>query len=183
MLATAIASSCANNHPIDESQLPKLDEKTEQQQKEQQNNQQQSEQQAQQEAQQQQADQSQSNSNSNQNSGSTNSGSSSSGGGNSGGGSSSSGSSSGGSSSEGSSGGESSPGGGQSSEPLISEAQAISIVLKKVPGAGKEHIASFGRDYDDGRWIYEGEIIYNGLEYDFEIDAMTGNILEWEIDD
>lgn len=161
MLATAIASSCANNHPIDESQLPKLDEKTEQQQKEQQNNQQQSEQQAQQEAQQQQeqqADQSQSNSNSNQNSGSTNSGSS-------------------------SSGGESSTGGGQSSEPLISEAQAISIVLKKVPGAGKEHIASFGRDYDDGRWIYEGEIIYNGLEYDFEIDAMTGNILEWEIDD
>lgn len=162
MLTTAIASSCANNHPIDESQLPKLDEKTEQQQKEQQNNQQQSEQQAQQEAQQQQqeqqADQSQSNSNSNQNSGSTNSGSS-------------------------SSGGESSSGGGQSSEPLISEAQAISIVLKKVPGAGKEHIVSFGRDYDDGRWIYEGEIIYNGLEYDFEIDAMTGNILEWEIDD
>ena len=26
----------------------------------------------------------------------------------------------------------------------------------------------------------EGEIFYNGMEYEFEIDADSGNILKWE---
>ena len=34
-------------------------------------------------------------------------------------------------------------------------------------------------DRDDGRYKYEGEIIYNNIEYDFEIDANSGTILEW----
>ena len=34
-------------------------------------------------------------------------------------------------------------------------------------------------DYDDGYYRYEGDIIYQQREYDFEIDANTGNILEW----
>ena len=72
---------------------------------------------------------------------------------------------------------------GAATEPLISEGEAIGIVLARVPGASESDLVSFGKDYDDGRWIYEGEILYNGLEYDFEIDAQTGNILEWEIDD
>ena len=32
---------------------------------------------------------------------------------------------------------------------------------------------------DDGRQIYEGEIYYNRMEYEFEIDASTGTIIEW----
>lgn len=80
---------------------------------------------------------------------------------------------------------EGSPSGdsGTASEALISESEAIGIALAKVPGASENDIVSFGEDYDYGRWIYEGEIRYEGLEYDFEIDAQTGNILEWEIDD
>lgn len=37
-------------------------------------------------------------------------------------------------------------------------------------------------DYDDGRLIYEGEFIYNNMEYEFEIDAATGMILDWEVE-
>ncbi len=37
-------------------------------------------------------------------------------------------------------------------------------------------------DSDDGRLIYEGEFYYNGLEYEFEIDAATGAVLDWDID-
>ena len=129
----ALVSSCANNHPIDESKLPKLEEQTEQQAQQQDQGQQnaqqeQAQQQTEQPTQQQQQQQ-------------------------------------------------------QPAGPQVSEAQAINIVLKKVPGATQSNLVSFGSDYDDGRWLYEGELRYNGLEYDFEIDGMTGNILEWEIDD
>ena len=34
------------------------------------------------------------------------------------------------------------------------------------------------RDYDDGRPVYEGEIFYNSMEYEFEIDGYTGTVLE-----
>ena len=30
--------------------------------------------------------------------------------------------------------------------------------------------------------IYEGEIYYNWIEYEFEIDASTGNFIEWSVD-
>ena len=32
-------------------------------------------------------------------------------------------------------------------------------------------------DLDDGKYIYEGDIIYQQTEYEFEIDANTGNAL------
>lgn len=159
LLAAGLFSACADNHPIEESKLPDLD-------KQQQQEQQQAEEQEQQQQQEQQQEQQSQNNSSASNSSSGSSGAS----------------SGGGSSSGGSSGGESS-GGGSATEPLISEDEVINIVLGKVPGASRSDIVSFGREYDDGRWIYEGELRYNGLEYEFEIDAQTGNILEWEIDD
>ena len=41
-------------------------------------------------------------------------------------------------------------------------------------------IAKFKLDNDDGRAKYEGIIIYSGTKYEFEIDAETGDIIEWE---
>ena len=57
--------------------------------------------------------------------------------------------------------------------------EAVKTVLGKVSGATEQDVR-IELDYDDGRYKYEGDIIYNGIEYDFEIDADSGRILEWE---
>ena len=56
--------------------------------------------------------------------------------------------------------------------------QAISIALERVPGATEKDV-KIELDYDDGVYKYEGDIIHEQREYDFEIDANTGTILEW----
>ena len=65
----------------------------------------------------------------------------------------------------------------------VSEDAVKKMALERVPGANENHITSLICELEDGRWVYEGEIKYNGIEYDFEIDAQNGNILAWEIDD
>ena len=62
----------------------------------------------------------------------------------------------------------------------ITEAKAKEIALAKVPGATDAHIRQFRKEFDDGREEYEGKIIYNNTEYDFEINAQTGEIITWE---
>lgn len=62
--------------------------------------------------------------------------------------------------------------------PAISQEEAIQIALQRVSGATAQD-ARIELDWDDGRCKYEGEIIYNNIEYDFEIDANSGTILEW----
>ncbi len=57
--------------------------------------------------------------------------------------------------------------------------EAQNIALERVPGATAQNI-SIELDEDDGWYIYEGDILYNRMEYEFEIDANTGNILKWE---
>lgn len=37
-------------------------------------------------------------------------------------------------------------------------------------------------DYDDGRLIYEGKFYYGTWEYEFEIDAATGAVVDWEVE-
>ncbi len=66
-----------------------------------------------------------------------------------------------------------------SSDASISEAEARKIALKKVSGASENDVR-LHLDNDDGKKVYEGSIIYNEREYDFEIDADSGAILEWE---
>lgn len=67
------------------------------------------------------------------------------------------------------------------SNAAVSLSDAKAKALARVPGAGDSNI-HIRQDYDDGRLTYEGKIIYGGVEYDFEIDAATGNILEWDED-
>ncbi|MBQ8392105.1 MAG: PepSY domain-containing protein [Clostridia bacterium] len=62
----------------------------------------------------------------------------------------------------------------------ISEERAKEIALEKVPGATEENIRKFKKDRDDGKYVYEGEILYNKTEYDFEIDAESGEIISWD---
>ena len=62
----------------------------------------------------------------------------------------------------------------------VSETDARALALARVSGATGADIVEFKQDYDDGRLIYEGKIIYNNREYEFEIDAATGAVLDWE---
>ena len=61
----------------------------------------------------------------------------------------------------------------------ISEADAKKIALEQVPGATENNLR-LKTDYDDGRMKYEIKIVYNEIKYEFDIDAATGKILEWE---
>ena len=61
----------------------------------------------------------------------------------------------------------------------ITEEQAKQLALAQVPGAAETDIREFKVDTDDGILLYEGKIIYNGMEYEFEIDAYSGTIREW----
>ena len=63
----------------------------------------------------------------------------------------------------------------------ISQAQAKEIALAKVPGATDSDIR-LELDVDDGHAIYEGKIVYQQVEYEFEIDAKTGTFLEWKME-
>ena len=69
-----------------------------------------------------------------------------------------------------------------SSVEAISSDEAVQSALARVPGATVANVTEFNRDYDHGRLEYEGEIHYNGYEYDFEIDADTGTFTKWEVE-
>ena len=69
-------------------------------------------------------------------------------------------------------------GSGSSSGAAISQDEAVQIALERVPGATAQDVR-IELDRDDGRYKYEGDIIYERVEYDFEIDANSGDILEW----
>lgn len=60
----------------------------------------------------------------------------------------------------------------------VTQEEAARIALDRVQGASEQDIR-ISLDYDDGMYKYEGDIIYDNREYDFEIDANTGTILEW----
>ena len=53
----------------------------------------------------------------------------------------------------------------------VDEATAKQTVLNKVPGATAANIYEWKLDFDDGRWEYDGKIVYNLMEYDFTVDA------------
>lgn len=65
------------------------------------------------------------------------------------------------------------------SQPAVSQEEATKLVLEKVPGATAKDLR-IKLDQDDGIQKYEGDLIYEGKEYDFEIDASTGAFLDWQ---
>lgn len=48
--------------------------------------------------------------------------------------------------------------------------------------AGGGDVVSIELDVEDAVMVYEGEIVYNNVEYDFDINALDGTILKWEED-
>ena len=63
----------------------------------------------------------------------------------------------------------------------ISEEQAKQIALAKI-GLKEEDVAlkKVKLDVDDGRTVYEVEFVSAGMEYEFDIDAKTGEIVKYE---
>ena len=66
----------------------------------------------------------------------------------------------------------------QTPTPAVSEADAKKAALDRVPGAVEQDLR-MELEYDDGRYIYEGDIYYQQKEYEFEIDANNGSFLKW----
>ena len=69
---------------------------------------------------------------------------------------------------------------GTGNSATVSEVTAKQTALARVSGATEADIYEWKLDYDDGRPEYEGKIIYGGSEYEFTIDATSGNITEWD---
>lgn len=63
----------------------------------------------------------------------------------------------------------------------ITVEEASKLALDRVPGSSEKDL-KIELDFDDGIYKYEGNIIYDQLEYEFEIDANTGDFLEWSED-
>ncbi len=71
---------------------------------------------------------------------------------------------------------------GTSSGKELTAAEAKALALSQVPGATEADIREFSTDRDDGRLEYEGEIHYDGVSYEFEIDGYSGAIRNWEVE-
>lgn len=67
-----------------------------------------------------------------------------------------------------------------SGQTVISQDRAREIALAKVPGASAANVRKLKLDWDDGRPVYEVKIIVQNWEYELEIDAVSGKILEFE---
>ena len=61
----------------------------------------------------------------------------------------------------------------------IGTEKAKEIAIAK---AGGGEVTSLEMDIDAGRMVYEGELVKDGVEYDFDIDALEGTVIKWEKD-
>lgn len=64
--------------------------------------------------------------------------------------------------------------------PITVEEAAV-IVAGKVPGADAADV-SVREESEDGRDRYEGELFFEDMKYEFEIDPQTGKIFDWNAD-
>jgi Predicted membrane protein len=63
----------------------------------------------------------------------------------------------------------------------ITETEAKALVLAKVEGAVESDVW-IKLDREDGRLVYEGKVIFNRMEYEFELDANNGTFYSWEVE-
>ena len=83
--------------------------------------------------------------------------------------------------------GEQTPASGKNGSAQNAWAQAITIdaarklVAERIPGINVNSIY-IKEDYDDGRYLYEGEAFFEQTEYEFEIEPFSGNFLEWSVE-
>lgn len=69
----------------------------------------------------------------------------------------------------------------QAESSFIGTDKAKSLALKHAGLAGKAVSYKEAKlDRDDGRYVYEIEFVYEGMEYEYEVDALTGKILKSE---
>ena len=61
----------------------------------------------------------------------------------------------------------------------LTAAQAKAAVLGRLTNGT---ITEFKADKEDGRDVYEGEAVDGRYEYEFEIDAVTGAFLDWDVE-
>ena len=73
------------------------------------------------------------------------------------------------------------PSGSSSNGSYIGETRAKELVRDKA-GISGGYFIDFKFEFDDGRYVYEGELRDGYIEYEFEIDALTGAFLEWSVD-
>lgn len=68
----------------------------------------------------------------------------------------------------------------QTTGDYIGETKAKSIVEAKAGATGTYR--EFRLERDDGRMVYEGELRVGRTDYEFKIDAVSGTVLEWDVD-
>ena len=59
----------------------------------------------------------------------------------------------------------------------VDEATAKQTVLNKVPGATAANIYEWKLDFDDGRWEYDGKIVYNLMDNGIRYNVEGGTVL------
>jgi len=52
-----------------------------------------------------------------------------------------------------------------------------------ITGAKKINVTNIQLDNEKGRMIYEGRMVYKNTEYKFDIDATTGEVIKWEVNE
>ena len=67
-----------------------------------------------------------------------------------------------------------------SADNVITAEQAKAIAKAKAPSTAT--VVKCELDRDDGRWVYELELRDGRTEYECDINAVTGVILDWEVD-
>ena len=63
----------------------------------------------------------------------------------------------------------------------VSMEEATEIVAGKVPGSSAADVTIW-EESGDGRGRYEGELFFDGMKFEFEIDPQTGIIFDWNAD-
>ncbi len=65
----------------------------------------------------------------------------------------------------------------------VSQEEAKNIALNQAGlQASEVSFIQINPDYDDGRLQYEGKFFHGALEYEFEIDAASGRITDWDVE-